>query len=31
MEGVNTLYNSEVIYYVKLLKDYGVTHFDSKK
>lgn len=24
-------YNSEVIYYVKLLKDYGVTHFDSKK
>ena len=26
-----TRYNSEVIYYVKLLKDYGVTHFDSKK
>lgn len=26
-----TRYNSEVIYYVKLLGDYGVTHFDSKK
>ena len=24
-------YNSEVIYYVKLLEEYGVTHFDSKK
>ena len=24
-------YNSEVIYYVQLLEDYGVTHFDSKK
>lgn len=24
-------YNSEVKYYVNLLEDYGVTHFDSKK
>ncbi len=24
-------YNSEVKYYVKLLEDYGITHFDSKK